>query len=201
MSKLTDREIRNLCVMAGVGPVKNPLIEPFSEPVSGDGVVSYGLTSAGYDLRLGGEVLVFKNTSGEAVDPKKFKDPDYFDRMFDRVRKLAHEPVTIPAHGYILGRSYEYLRIPRHMKGCCTGKSTLARCGIIVNVTPLEPDWEGFLTIEISNSCPCPAMVYVMEGIAQLEVETLGGEPETTYRDKKGIYMNQSDVTPARVRS
>jgi dCTP deaminase len=200
MAKLTDREIRNLCVLAGVGPVKDPLIEPFSEPASGNGVISYGLTSAGYDLRLGGEVLVFKNTSGEAVDPKLFRDPDYFARMFDRVRKLSGEAVTIPAHGYILGRSYEYLRIPRHMKASCTGKSTYARCGIIVNVTPLEPDWEGYLTIEISNSCPCPAKVYVMEGIAQLEVESLNGEPETTYRDKRGVYMGQSDVTAARVK-
>ena len=177
-----------------------PMIEPFSEAVSGNGIISYGLSSCGYDLRMGQEVLIFKNTSGEAVDPKKFKDKDYQHRMFDKIIRSQGEPITIPAHGYILAESFEYLRIPRHLAGRCIGKSTYARSGIIVNCTPLEPQWEGHLTIEISNSCPCPAIVYCLEGIAQLQFELLNSGVKVSYADKSGQYQAQVGVTPPRVK-
>lgn len=196
---LNDTDIRRLC-LAPLYFGNFPMIDPFSEPVSGGGVISYGLTSAGYDLRLGSEVMIFKNTSGEVVDPKRFKDDDYRRRMFDERVYQSGDRVIIPANGYILGRSLEYLRIPKHLKGRCVGKSTLARAGILVNTTPLEPGWEGFLTIEIGNVCPCPVCVFVSEGIAQLEFETLTGEPEQDYASKKGIYQNQTGVTPSRVK-
>ncbi len=210
---LCDYEIRNLsdpelvrlrnakCDGLSLAKV---MIEPFSEAVSGNGVISYGLSHAGYDLRLGPEVLVFKNTSGETVNPKKFGDDDYRKRMFEEIRYGKEENgrwimnnVTLPAHSYVLGRSLEYLRIPNNLKGRCVGKSTLARSGIIINTTPLEPGWEGHLTIEIGNITPCPALVFVGEGIAQLEFETLSGEPQSTYAGKK--YQGQTGVTPARV--
>jgi dCTP deaminase len=175
------------------------MIDPFSESVSGNGIISYGLTSAGYDLRLGPEVLVFKNSYGHTIDPKRFKDPNYTREVFDTIAGGPGVAVTIPAHGYILGHSMEYLRIPRNLKARCTGKSTYARAGIIVNTTPLEPEWEGHLTIEISNSSPCPAVVYIGEGIAQLEFERLTDEPEVSYADKGGKYQSQTGVTPAKV--
>ncbi len=177
-----------------------PMIDPFSEAVSGNGIISYGLSSCGYDLRMGQEVLIFKNTSGEAVNPKKFKDHDYRDRMFDVITRSQGEPVTIPAHGYILASSFEYLRIPRFLAARCIGKSTYARSGIIVNCTPLEPEWEGHLTIEISNSSPCPAIVYCLEGIAQLQFELLDKDPEVSYADKSGQYQAQVGVTPPKVK-
>lgn len=185
-----------------------PMIDPFSEAVSGDGVISFGLTSAGYDLRLGGEVFIFKSSYGETVDPASFKDEEYRKRVFDKVNIPApttptprkQRTIIIPAHSYILGHSYEYLRIPRDLKARCVGKSTLARCGVLINTTPLEPGWEGHLTIEIANISPCPVRVYAYEGIAQLEFETLAGEVETDYGDKGGKYQGQQGVTPARVK-
>lgn len=209
---LNDKSIRTLCDPGWVNPDdvdgRLRMIEPFSEAVSGGGVISYGLSHAGYDLRLGPEILVFKNSYGEVVDPKKFGDDEYRRRVFDEVNLLnklsslsaqclTNYSVTVPPHGYILGRSYEYLRIPRHLKGRCVGKSTYARSGILINTTPLEPGWEGHLTIEIGNITPCPAKVYVMEGIAQLEFELLTALPETDYGGKK--YQGQTGVTPARV--
>ncbi len=196
MSILNDRDIRGFCTQ----PVEAgcPMIDPFVEGVQGGGVVSYGLTSAGYDIRLGPDILVFKNSYGEAVDPKRFGDIEYKNRIFD-VRHVENGVVCIPAHSYILGRSFEYLRIPKALKARCVGKSTYARCGVIVNTTPLEPEWEGYLTIEISNSSPCPVCVYTGEGIAQLEFEELTGTPEITYAMKGGKYQRQVGVTPAKV--
>lgn len=193
---LVDNDIRklSLCDSYNNG---HPLIEPFSESVRGEGVISYGLTHAGYDVRLAGEVLVFNNAYGQTVDPKRFIDPNYQERLFTKLTLAAGDPVNIPAHGYILGRTFEYLRVPDHLAARCVGKSTYARCGIIVNTTPLEPGWEGHLTVEISNSSPCPAVVYVMEGIAQIQFERLTDVPETTYAGKK--YQCQRGVTPARV--
>ena len=217
---LNDKAIRDLCVdslahLRFQNAVVNSvpfvsMIEPFSEAVSGNGVISYGLSHAGYDLRLGPEILLFKNSYNEVIDPKKFNSSEYRNRVFDeinlpdtvmghRIELLQNYAVTIPPHGYILGRSYEYLRIPRHLKGRCVGKSTLARSGIIINTTPLEPGWEGHLTIEIGNITPCPAKVYVMEGIAQLEFELLTDPPEKDYAAKGGKYQNQVGVVPARV--
>jgi dCTP deaminase len=209
---LVDQQIRDLCInmesVDGLDPVLlPPMIEPFSEGVSGGGVVSYGLTSAGYDLRLAPEIWAFKNTSGESMDPKRFHDKDYCSRMFDKVLDIAdgEKPwtrdyaFTLPAHSYVLGRCYEYLRIPRYLKAHCVGKSTYARVGIVVNTTPLEPGWEGHLTLEIGNITPCPVRLYVMEGIAQLEFTLLNGEPEKDYGQRGGKYNKQIGVTPARI--
>lgn len=195
---LVDSDIRKLSLCESYHGGR-PMIEPFSEAVSGDGVISYGLTHAGYDVRLAEEVLVFNNAYGQTVDPKKFKGPDYREKLFTEIILSPHQAVVIPAHGYILGRSHEYLRLPSHLAARCVGKSTYARCGIIVNTTPLEPGWKGHLTLEISNSSPCPAVVYVMEGIAQIQFEKLTSVPDVTYADKKGKYMHQTGVTPARV--
>ena len=202
---LCDKTIRELCIKQSVGgvlylPHWKPMIEPFSEGCD-EGVISYGLTSAGYDLRLARGVKVFKNSFAEVIDPFKFKDPAYHDRVFDLVDN--EEVVRIPSRGYILGMSFEYLRIPRYLKARCVGKSTYARCGILINTTPLEPGWEGHLTIEISNLNPCDALVYIMQGIAQMEVEMLDAVPAQTYADKHqgqpGKYQGQTEVTPPRM--
>lgn len=198
---LRDRMIREYCLNPIYHGENGAMLSPFSEPVSGDGIISYGLTSAGYDLRLGKEIWVYKNTYGEVVDPKRFKDREYRERVFDWY--MAEKPVIIPAHGYILGSSLEYIRMPRQIKGRCVGKSTYARTGIIINTTPLEPGWSGLLTIEIANTNPSPALVYPMEGIAQLEFEYIDGVPEQTYDTKHGgkagKYQDQQGVTPAKV--
>lgn len=193
---LNDKSIRELCG----GSV--PLLSPFSEGVQGGGVISYGLSHAGYDLRLGYTVLIFKNSFSELVDPKEVKK--HPERIFDKVEGLNDgERVWIPPQGYILGYSLEYIRVPGHLKGTCVGKSTLARCGIHVNTTPLEPGWEGYLTLEIANHTPCPVCVYAAEGIAQLEFHTLTGAPERDYSQKGeggGKYQRQgAEPVPARV--
>lgn len=186
----------------------HPLLHPFSEQVN-DGVISYGLSHAGYDLRLGDELLLFKNTYNEVIDPKRFKDDKYRSKVFDQVLSsvtLCGLNVTgrgflIPPHSYALGASLEYIRMPRWLKGRCVGKSTLARCGILINTTPIEPGWHGHLTIEISNITPCPALVYAREGIAQLEFEIMESEPEQDYGDKGGKYQGQqSGPVPARIK-
>lgn len=192
---LSDRMIRELCV-------KENLISPWSESVSGNGIISYGLTSAGYDLRLGNTFKVFMNHEKiiNVVDPKMFGDSEYLESMFDTVKYPNHHRVVMPPHSYILACSMEYIKIPRNIKGRCVGKSTLARCGIIINTTPLEPAWEGFLTIEISNPTPNSVAMYTSEGIAQLEFETIAGEIETSYADKNGKYQNQkNEPVPAKV--
>jgi dCTP deaminase len=210
---LNDRDIRALS-LGNVGNSPYPkMIQPFSEAVQGGSVISYGLSHAGYDLRLGNTLLVFKNSYNETIDPKKFNSDNYCKRVFDEVKaqtestcgseqiKNRYLPFYIPPHSYALGYSYEYLRIPKHIKGRCVGKSTLARCGILINTTPLEPGWEGHLTIEISNISPCAGMVYPMEGIAQLEFELLTGEPEIDYGDKAGKYQSQGATpVPAKVK-
>lgn len=196
MSILVDWEIRDLCV-PGNG---RALITPFSEGVQGNGVISYGLSHAGYDLRLGGKVLMFKNTYAERVDPKEVKS--HPERVFDIIDGLQPgERVWIPPQGYILGYSMEYIRMPGKLKGTCIGKSTLARCGIHVNTTPLEPGWEGFLTLEIANHTPCSVCVYSGEGIAQLEFHRLYYAPERDYAAKDGKYQFQgAEPVPARVK-
>lgn len=208
---LSDRHIRHLCINKDDMKLAwsrgsqqdwvprpedhEPMIEPFSEAVSGENVISYGLTHSGYDLRLGCDFLIFKNTYGEVIDPKRFKDEQYRDRVFEKL--IIDHWFTIPAHGYVLGTSLEYLRIPKSLSGTCVGKSTLARSGLLINTTPLEPGWEGFLTIEISNLNSSPAILYPREGIAQLRFEVLSSLPETDYKDKGGKYNKQVGVTPA----
>lgn len=190
------------------------LLHPFSEQVN-DGVISYGLSHAGYDLRLGDDLLLFKNTYNEVIDPKRFKDENYRKRIFDTIAPMNLMPsaadfihgskvqltYVIPPHSYALGASLEYIRMPRWLKGRCVGKSTLARCGILINTTPIEPGWHGHLTIEISNITPCPALVYAREGIAQLEFEIMESDPEQDYGDKNGKYQSQGSApTPARIK-
>ncbi len=188
---LCDKTIRLLCQTLD-------MLKPFSEAVSGGGVISYGLSHAGYDLRLGQDILLFDNRFGGVVNPKKFDDPEYRKLMFREFTNVSFGyDFHIPPHGYILGHSLEYIRMPNYLKGRCVGKSTLARSGILINTTPLEPGWEGHLTIEIGNQTSSPAVVFVGEGIAQLEFETLDETPEKTYVGKK--YQGQVGVTPAKV--
>ena len=195
---LVDHQIRHLCLRTGANP--EPMIEPFAEATSGGGIISYGLTHAGYDLRLGLTVYCMKSTFGEVLDPKRFKDPAYAASVMDRREYQPGDRVIIPANGYLLGHSLEYLRIPRHLKGRCTGKSSLARCAVSINTTPVEPAWKGHLTIEIANDGPLPVAVYAGEGIAQLEFELLAAHCETDYAEKGGQYQGQTGVTMARVR-
>lgn len=190
---LSDKEIRRLCTW-------DKMIEPFSEPVSGNGIISYGLTSAGYDMRLGNEIWIFKNTHSEVIDPKKFKDEEYCKKVFDIIKLEDNEPFILHSGGYILAESYEYFRIPRNIKGTTCGKSTYARSMVLVNVTPAEPEWEGKLTIEIGNVGPCHTKIYCMQGIAQMEFHVITGDVEQSYRDKKGSYQNQKGVTPSSVK-
>lgn len=193
---LIDEQIRELCLTPNQD---ERMIEPFSEGVSGPDIISYGLSSAGYDIRLGGEIWVYKATSGEVVDPKRFRCQEYRERMFDHFVCLHGQQVIIPAGGYVLGTSLEYFRMPSDVMATCLGKSTYARIGISINVTPLEPGWKGTLTIEIENANPGPACVYVGEGIAQLLFFKLPRTPQKTYDKRSGRYQNQSGVTPPRL--
>ncbi len=201
--KLVDRHIKDLCVLPDGTPRTNPLITPFDDGSPKDGVISYGLSSCGYDIRLADdEIKLFRNSRGEVIDPKRFRERAYADAMFESLTPVGGK-VIIPPNSYILGRSYEYFRVPLHLDGACVGKSSLARAGVIINVTPLEPMWQGHLTLEISNSAPAPAVVYVMEGIAQIQFHQLAGLPDRSYANKNngtgGIYQGQTGVVPPRV--
>jgi dCTP deaminase len=200
---LTDSDIRRLCNNPNEWhTLDGPMVDPFSEAVSGGGVIGYGLSSCGYDIRLGNEVWYLKST-GEAINPKKMKDPDYLNKVMDKRTFLDGEAVIVPANGYVLGVSKERFNIPNHIAGRCVGKSTLARCAVHINVTPLEPGWRGQLTIEIGNAGPAPVVVFAGEGIAQIQFEQLTARPEKTYADKcngaAGKYQDQSGVTLAKV--
>ncbi len=179
MSVKNDLWIRRMAKEMG-------LIEPFEENQVREGVVSYGLSSYGYDLRVANEFKVFTNVHTTIVDPKAFDPSSFVDVTGDCI---------IPPNSFALARTVEYLRIPRNVITVCLGKSTYARCGLIVNVTPLEPTWEGYLTLEISNTTPLPAKVYGGEGIAQLLFFEGDEEPEVAYADRKGKYMKQVGVT------
>lgn len=199
MGVLSDTIIRGLCV--GEQKMLDPFVDYGGCP---KGVISFGLTSAGYDLRLADELLGFRNhgDDGERIDPKLFGESKYRTTMLREITAdyVRGEAVfVLPPHSYVLGRSHEHIKLPRNIKGRCVGKSTLARSGILINTTPLEPEWEGYLTIEIGNVTPSPAVVYVMQGIAQLEFEYISGVVEQSYADKKGKYQNQIGVQPAKV--
>ncbi|MGH9778417.1 MAG: dCTP deaminase [Candidatus Acidiferrales bacterium] len=170
---------------------EHKMIDPFVESQVREGVISYGLSSYGYDLRVADEFRIFTNVNTAVVDPKHF-DP----RSFVEVKS---DICVIPPNSFALGRSVEYFRIPRNVLTICVGKSTYARCGIIVNVTPFEPEWEGFVTLEISNTTPLPARVYSNEGLCQvifLEADELC---ETSYKDKKGKYQAQQGIVLPRI--
>jgi len=167
------------------------MIEPFVEEQKRDGVISYGLSSYGYDIRVADEYKIFTNVHTAVVDPKHF-DPRSF---------VEHkgEVLVIPPNSFALARSVEYFRIPRNVLTICMGKSTYARCGIIVNVTPFEPEWEGFVTLEISNTSPLPARVYSGEGICQVIFLEADEVCEVSYKDKKGKYQAQQGIVLPRI--
>ncbi len=171
--------------------LENNMISPFVEEQKRDGVVSYGLSSYGYDARCSDHFKIFTNVDSAVVDPKNF-NPNSF---VDRTGPLC----IIPPNSFALTHTVEYFRIPRDILVICLGKSTYARCGIIVNVTPLEPEWEGQVTIEISNTTPLPAKIYAGEGICQF-LFLQGSSPcETSYADKSGKYMGQRGVALPRM--
>ena len=178
MSIQNDRWIREQALKG--------MIEPFHEKQVREGVISYGLSSFGYDLRVSNEFKIFTNVNSAVIDPKNFDE-----RSFVTVRA---DNVIIPPNSFALARSVEYFKIPRDVLTICVGKSTYARCGIIVNVTPFEPEWEGTATLEISNTTPLPAKIYANEGIAQV-LFFEGEEPRTSYKDKKGKYQAQTGIT------
>jgi dCTP deaminase len=184
MSIKSDQWIRRMCE-------EHRMIEPFEAGQVRDGVVSYGLSSYGYDIRVSREFKVFTNVHNAIVDPKRFDAKSFVDFTVDEC--------VIPPNSFALARTEEYFRIPRNVLAICVGKSTYARCGLVVNVTPLEPTWEGYLTLEISNTTPLPAKVYGGEGIAQLLFFEGDEEPETAYADRKGKYMMQQGVTLPRL--
>ena len=182
MSIKSDRWIRRMAREHG-------MIEPFADAQVRAGVISYGVSSYGYDMRVAPEFKIFTNVLSAVVDPKHF-DPKSFVPF--------EGPVCIvPPNSFALARSVEYFRIPRNVLTICVGKSTYARCGIITNVTPFEPEWEGHVTLEFSNTTPLPAKIYADEGIAQVLFFTAdeGDECETSYKDKKGKYQSQRGIT------
>jgi dCTP deaminase len=168
------------------------MIEPFVEGQVRAGVVSYGLSSFGYDIRVADEFRIFTPATGQlsVIDPKAIDDR--------AMVPYRGEVCIIPPNSFALARTVEYFRIPRNVLTICLGKSTYARCGIIVNVTPFEPEWEGYVTIEISNTTPLPAKVYANEGIAQV-IFFEGEAPETSYADRKGKYQGQHGITLPRL--
>jgi len=184
MSIKPDRWIRRMCLEHG-------MIEPFEEKQVREGVVSYGISSYGYDVRIADEFKIFTNVNSTIVDPKRV-DPG---SMVDFKGPVA----IIPPNSFALGRTVEYFRIPRNVLTICVGKSTYARCGIITNVTPFEPEWEGQVTLEISNTTPLPAKIYANEGIAQVLFFESDEACETSYRDKAGKYQAQRGITLPRM--
>ncbi|MGQ9844609.1 MAG: dCTP deaminase [Caldisericia bacterium] len=166
--------------------IENKMIDPFEEKQIKQGVISYGISSYGYDIRLADEFKIFTNVFNSIVDPKNFDPKSFVD--------FKGEVCIIPPNSFILGRSVEYLKIPRRVLGICLGKSTYARCGIIVNITPLESEWEGQITIEISNTTPLPVKVYANEGIAQILFFESDEECEESYKDRKGKYDKQKGI-------
>ncbi len=180
MAVMSDIWIRDMAQSRG-------MIEPFVEAQKREGTISYGLSSYGYDARVAREFKIFTNVDSAVVDPKQFSPQSFVDRETDIC--------VIPPNSFALARTVEYFRIPRDVLVICLGKSTYARCGIIVNVTPLEPEWEGHVTLEFSNTTPLPARIYANEGACQF-LFLKGDQPcETSYADRAGKYMGQRGVT------
>ena len=184
MSVLSDKSIRKLALEEG-------MISPFEEKQVRGNKISYGLSSFGYDARVSEEFKIFTNVNSEIVDPKNFKSSNF-------VTKNVSECI-IPPNSFVLARTVEYFKIPKDILVICLGKSTYARCGIIVNVTPLEPGWEGHVTLEFSNTTPLPAKIYANEGVAQFIFLKGNENPEVTYADRNGKYMGQTGVTLPKV--
>ncbi|HEX2165766.1 MAG TPA: dCTP deaminase [Longimicrobiales bacterium] len=184
MTIRSDRWIRRMSE-------EHRMIEPFEPAQVREGVISYGVSSFGYDIRVADEYKVFTDVFSVVVDPKNFDDRSFVDFKGDHC--------IIPPRSFALARTLEYFRIPNDVLVVCVGKSTYARCGIIVNVTPLEPEWRGYLTLEISNTTPLPAKIYSNEGLAQLLFFQGDEVPEVTYAMKKGKYQDQVGVTPPKL--
>ena len=180
MSVKSDRWIRRMAR-------DERMIEPFSDQQVRDGVISYGLSSYGYDVRIADEFKIFTNINSTIVDPKNFDARSFVD--------LKSDVCIIPPNSFALARTVELFRIPRNVLTVCLGKSTYARCGIIVNVTPLEPEWEGHVTLEFSNTTPLPAKIYANEGVAQMLFFESDEVCETSYKDRGGKYQGQLGVT------
>jgi len=170
---------------------EHSMISPFEEKQIREGKISYGVSSYGYDARVSNEFKIFTNVNTEIVDPKNFKQTSF-------ITKTSSECI-IPPNSFVLASTVEYFRIPKNIFVICLGKSTYARCGIIVNVTPLEPEWEGHVTLEFSNTTPLPAKIYANEGVAQFIFLKGNEAPEITYADKNGKYMKQKGVTLPKV--
>ena len=184
MSIKSDRWIRQMALEHG-------MIEPFADRQVREGVISYGVSSYGYDMRVATEFRIFTNVLNSLVDPKQF-DPKSFV-------EFEGDVCIVPPNSFALGRSVEYFRIPRNVLTICLGKSTYARCGIIVNVTPFEPEWEGFVTLEISNTTPLPAKIYANEGLCQVLFFESDEACEVSYKDKKGKYQAQTGIVLPRL--
>ena len=184
MSIRPDRWIREMCR-------KHRMIEPFEEGQIREGVISYGVSSYGYDIRIADEFKIFTNVNSTIVDPKNIDAGSMVD--------FKGPVAIIPPNSFALGRTIEYFRVPRSVLTICVGKSTYARCGIITNVTPFEPEWEGHVTLEISNTTPLPARVYANEGIAQVLFFESDEVCETSYKDRRGKYQAQRGITLPRL--
>ena len=180
----SDRWIRRLALEKG-------MIKPFEDRQVRKGGISYGLSSYGYDIRIADEFKIFTNINTTIVDPKGFDPRSFVD--------YQGEIAVIPPNSFALGRSVEYFKIPRNVLTICVGKSTYARCGIIVNVTPFEPEWEGFVTLEISNTTPLPAKIYANEGLCQVIFFESDDDCEVSYKDKKGKYQSQGGIVLPRL--
>ncbi len=170
---------------------QHAMIEPFADRQVREGVISYGVSSYGYDMRVAPEFKIFTNALSAVVDPKRF-DPKSFV-------EFTGDVCIVPPNSFALARSVEYFRIPRNCLTICVGKSTYARCGIIVNVTPFEPEWEGYVTLEISNTTPLPAKIYANEGLCQVIFFESDEDCEVSYKDKKGKYQAQSGIVLPRL--
>ncbi len=175
----SDRWIRKMSL-------EHDMINPFSEKQVREGVISYGLSSYGYDLRVSDEFKIFTNVNNALVDPKNFDEKSFVT--------IQTDICIVPPNSFALARSVEYFKIPRSVLTICVGKSTYARCGIIVNVTPFEPEWEGFVTLEISNTTPLPARIYANEGLCQIIFFESDEICETSYADRKGKYQAQKGI-------
>jgi dCTP deaminase len=176
----SDRWIRKMAKEHG-------MILPFEEKQVRAGGISYGVSSYGYDIRIANEFKIFTNINNTIVDPKQFDTKSFVD--------FKGDVCVIPPNSFALGKSVEYFKIPRNVMTICVGKSTYARCGIITNVTPFEPEWEGFVTLEVSNTTPLPAKIYANEGIAQVLFFESDEVCEISYADKKGKYQSQTGIT------
>ena len=167
--------------------INHKMIDPFVEKLVKKNVLSYGLSSYGYDARVSKQFKIFTNVNSATVDPKKFSESSFVDREVDSC--------IIPPNSFALAKTVEYFRIPKETLVICVGKSTYARCGIIVNVTPLEPEWEGHVTLEFSNTSNLPAKIYAGEGVAQMIFHQSDEQCEVSYKDRDGKYQGQTGVT------